>query len=148
MTTTIAKVELSTTCSCYECETCSISYLEEGRCSECDTQLTPAPYCNSICWDDSNNMAEYALEEYLKTVGQPEYLKIEGRAMGWQRLSGWATVKADWESLRNALRINGEYTLRMEITDDSFKVRRSSHDEPMGAYFTVSPAEGDDSEDN
>ena len=144
MTNTIAKIELSTTCQCYACETCSMSYVGEGECLECDTQLTPARYCDSICWEDSNNSAEYALDDYLKSVGNPGYLRIEGSRMGWQLLSGSATVPAQWNKLRDALAINGDYILAMEITNESFTVRRSSHDEPTGARFVISPAEGEE----
>lgn len=141
MNATIRKVEFSTTCQCYACETCNMSYAGAGQCFECDTELTPARYCDSICWEDMTMVAEDAVEEYLKSMDNPTHLRIEGRAMGWQRRSGWKDSKSDWKSLHDSLSINGEYTLRMEIDTAAgiFTVRRYSHDEPTGATFSIYP---------
>jgi hypothetical protein len=141
MSSTISKLEITNSCTCYHCSTCDVGWTSGGDCADCGNELQPTTYCDGICWEDSNMTAEYALEEYLKSVDNPNYVRIEGRAMGWQRRSGWKDSKSDWESLRDSLSIDGEYTLRMEIDSAAgiFTVWRYSHDEPTGARFSIYP---------
>ena len=140
MNAVIGKVEVSTQCECYACETCNMSYVGEGECYECDTALTPARYCDSICWEDANNMAEEIVEDYLKLMDNPKRLRIEGRRMGWQNLSGYADVKPTWAAIRDALWINGELKLTLKVEEGGiFTARRYSHDEPVGASFSIFP---------
>lgn len=141
MNATITKLEISNSCTCHYCKECSVGWVGGGNCIDCGSELQPTTYCDAICWEDSNMAAEYAVEEYLNSINNPTHLRIEGRAMGWQRRSGWKDTKSDWESLRDSLSIDGEYTLRMEIDTAAgiFTVRRYSHDEPTGASFSIYP---------
>ena len=132
----------STNCECYDCLSCGTLLLgddgEAPTCSECDLVGVCADYCMGTCYEYKHeNWESDLLPEWLAKVGNPDYLKIEGKAMGWQRREGWAVIPADWKSLYGALAINGEYTLRMKIDGSAFTVVRSSHDEPTGATFTI-----------
>ena len=144
MTTVIkSRVEISTDCQCFTCITCCIGFIgmpADGRCQECDAELQSDTYCSGACWDDANYIAEEMLTEYVASNENTKRLRIEGRRMGWRNLSGWADVRSDWKSLLNALRIDGDFTIRMEIDGDGiFTARRYSHDEPTGASFSIYP---------
>jgi len=78
--------------------------------------------------------------EWCVSVGNPSHVRIEGSAMGWQRRSGYKEINAEWKDLLSALTLNGEWLLTIEREGDTFKIRRSSHDEPTGASFTLTPA--------
>lgn len=144
MTTVIkSRVEISTDCQCYHCQGCDVGWVgrpEDGRCVDCGGELQSMTYCDGTCWEDASYIAEEMLTEYVASNEDTKRLRIEGRRMGWRNLSGWADVRSDWESLLNALRIDGDFTIRMEIDGDGiFTARRYSHDEPTGAYFSIYP---------
>jgi hypothetical protein len=134
----------STTCGCYDCLPCGhlvTSDEQAPQCDDCGGETVPADYCSGYCYDYKHeNWESDLLPEWLAKVGNPDYLKIEGKAMGWQRREGWAVVPAEWKALYNALTIDGEYRLDFKIIGDEFIVLRYSHDEPTGASFTIEPA--------
>ena len=134
----------STTCGCYDCLACGhllTSDEDAPKCDECGLEGVPADYCSEACYDYKHeNWENDIFPEWLSLMGNPTHLLIKGRAMGWQRREGWATVEAEWKPLYNALTINGEYTLRFKLEGGAFTVVRSSHDEPTGAFFTIEPA--------
>lgn len=132
----------STNCECYDCLSCGTLLLgddgEVPTCSECDLVGVPADYCGGTCYEYKHeNWEADHFPDWLARVGDPDSIKISGRAMGWQRSSGYAIVPAEWKTLYSALAINGEYTLRFRLEDKALTVVRSSHDEPTGASFTV-----------
>jgi hypothetical protein len=109
-------------------------------CDECKVEGVMADYCQDVCYDYKHeNWRSDLFPDWLKLVGEPEHLLIQGRAMGWQRQSGMATLDATWTDLFRALTINGEYTLKMKLEGKNFTVVRYSHDEPTGATFTIQP---------
>jgi hypothetical protein len=109
-------------------------------CDECKVEGVMADYCQEVCYDYKHeNWMSDLFPDWLKLVGEPEHLLITGRAMGWQRQSGMATLDATWTDLFRALTINGEYTLKMKLEGENFTVVRYSHDEPTGATFTIEP---------
>jgi hypothetical protein len=143
--------ELSNNCTCVYCPTCAVSGYGidlPSNCDDCKGELQPYfENCYGDCYDYAvEDIADNIFPEAMARLGNPTYLKIEGRAMGWQRLQGYAICQGTWESFYNKLRINGEYTLRFKLAGDSFTVIRSSHDEPTGAFFEVlaSKEEGED----
>lgn len=143
MSATLEKIiyEITSDCTCRDCTSCGILYQgrEEEECHECSAALIPSDYCYG-CWRDAvDYAADYLFPEYLERMDNPKRLRIEGRAMGWQRRSGWVNVPADWERFFEALTINGDYRLKFTIEGDFFTVHRYSHDEPMGARFSVYP---------
>lgn len=143
MNATKSKFEISSDCQCFTCTTCCIGFIgmpADGRCQECDAELQSDSYCSGACWDDANYMGELALDDWLKSMDEPKHLRIEGRAMGWQRRSGWTDVAATWEKLRDALRIDGDFRLQFSVDEHGIlTARRYSHDEPVGASFSIYP---------
>lgn len=133
---------LTNTCNCYDCASADCGYLTvssdyEPKCSDCESNTTPADYCDGACYDYIVESIEYNLNKWSALVGKPTYIRIEGRNMGWENRSGYAIAQGTWESVYNKLRINGDFTLRVKFDGERFTVVRSSHDEPMGAYFTI-----------
>jgi hypothetical protein len=140
--TTIEEV-FTTNCGCYDCPKCGLlmtSDEEAPTCDECQVEGVMSDYCQDVCYDYKHeNWRTDFFPTWLKLVGEPEHLLIQGRSMGWQRLNGVATLDATWTDLFRALSINGEYTLRMKLEGENFTVVRSSHDEPTGAHFSIHP---------
>lgn len=135
----------STTCGCYDCLPCGHLVTSDGeapRCDDCGGETVPADYCYDACYDYKHeNWASDIYPEWLTRVGNPTHLLIKGKAMGWQRLDGMASVEvSSWNALFQVFTLNGEWTLRFSIKGDTFTVVRSSHDEPTGASFTIEPA--------
>lgn len=143
------RFELDTNCYCSSCANCGIGYMDERElCDECNNPVSQLEYgCGGECWQDSKECADYAIQEYLDAINNPQYLRIDGQAMGWRRLSGHKIIRANWEELFNALALDrADYRLQFTYEDDIFKVIRYSHDEPMGARFIVSATDEEDSE--
>jgi len=133
--------ELPSHCTCVYCPTCDATNyngdVTEG-CPDCNGTLASVDNCYGDCYDYAvEDISENIFPEAMARLGDPTYLKIEGRAMGWQRLQGYAITQGTWQSFYNKLRINGDFTLRFTLAGGSFTVARFSHDEPTGAYFTV-----------
>ena len=141
--TTIEEV-FTTNCGCWDCPQCGLLMTSDENaptCDECQVEGVMADYCQDACYDYKHeNWEADFFPTWLKLVGEPEHVLITGRAMGWQRQSGMAIVEAQWGRLYKALTINGEYTLKMTLEGENFKVVRYSHDEPTGATFTIEPA--------
>jgi hypothetical protein len=79
------------------------------------------PYLNSKGWDEDT------------------IIRVIGERMNWDNTSGWTEVPA--KDLLKALAINGDYTLRVEITPEKeLTITRSSHDEYGASFrFELSP---------
>jgi len=139
------KFEISNSCACMDCPECGVG-TESLQCEDCDKPTTPANYCDGYCFDYKLDWLSESVEEWTELMGNPSSVQINGRAMGWTRASGSATIPAEWKAIFNALQINGDWTLRFTIAGESFKVMRYSHDEPTGASFEIVPAveESDD----
>jgi hypothetical protein len=97
-------------------------------------------YCSGGCYEYKLEWLEEELNEYLESNGNPSTLQVNGSAIGWQRLSGYATCDADSKKLLDALTFNGDWRLRFTFNDKDLHVIRWSHDEPTGASFYVVPA--------
>lgn len=143
MKTMAARMEITNTCQCYHCPACDVGLIgtyENGQCPDCSNELQSDSYCSGMCWEDTNYLGSQLFDDYMKSVDNPKHLRIEGRAMGWQRRNGWKDIPATWENLRDSLSIDGEWTLRIEVDSEGiFTVFRYSHDEPTGARFSVYP---------
>ena len=138
----IGRIELNSSCHCTHCESCGIGYMgEEESCLECSGPLTDLTYgCGGECWEDANYAAEELFSEYLKEMEQPKRLRIEGKRMGWQSRSGHKDIRATWEALKDALIFDGDLRLELKVEAGGiFTARRWSHDEPMGASFSIYP---------
>jgi len=98
--------------------------------------------CNGwVCYQPiKDDFEENIFPEFLARNNDPLFVKITGRGMGWQRLTGHATIPAEFDRVFDALTINGDWTLRIKLEGNVLTVVRSSHDEPTGATFTVEPS--------
>jgi hypothetical protein len=94
------------------------------------------------CGDDMLWEAQTLLEQFLERRNYPNAVIIHGSRMGWRNLSGYAIVQHGqnyWRDILDKLTLNGDFTLEMELNGDILTVARYSHDEPMGASFTIEP---------
>ena len=117
-------VELTSDCTCTN---------EDG---------TPSTDCFD-CWDDSVWLFKDLMNTWRKTVGVNwNTVRITGRGMGWQSTSGEAVVSFD--KVLDALKINGDFTLRFKQEGTVLTATRSSHDEPTGAGFSFTLVQDED----
>lgn len=95
-----------------------------------------------LCFQDSYSYLEDTLfPEYLARNNKPEFIKIYGQTIGWQRLSGYAIKEADFTELYKTLTLNGDWRLEFSLAGRNLIVNRYSHDEPTGCAFTITPTE-------
>ena len=94
------------------------------------------------CYDDSKENLKYLLKDWAEANNfdaDKQVVRIHGRAMTWLRSEGYAVVEFD--SILDAVKINGDFRLTFTLEGSALSVRRGSHDEPTGAYFTLSVME-------
>jgi len=123
-------VELSTECDC--------TFIDEN---EIEIQVTD---CSGECWTAEY---EYFHNEFLPLwlrangLDEDEIVRLEGSHMTWRNVSGYRDIEAN--KLVDSLTISGDFRLTFTLSSDylTLKVRRGSHDEPMGAYFVVTKSE-------
>lgn len=123
-------VVLSTDCDCL--------YFDEN---EVEVQFWN---CSGDCWNDEY---EYFHSEFLplwlKANGfaEDEIIRLEGSRMTWRNVAGYIDIEAG--KLIDTLAINGDFRLVFTLSSNqkTLKARRSSHDEPTGAYFEISKSE-------
>jgi hypothetical protein len=137
-------IELSTDCTCRYCETCGI-VTDVTICEECKQPTREVEYCDGFCYEYKLEGIDELMEEYSRLNGH-EYMRVNGSRMGWMNLEGSTDIiPATGEQLRKVLSINGSYTLKITKDENNLiSITRYSHDEPMGATFTVSPADYDE----
>jgi hypothetical protein len=83
------------------------------------------------------------MNTWRKTVGVDwNTVRITGRAMNWDKVSGEAVVSFD--KVLDALKINGDFNLRFKQEGTVLTATRSSHDEPTGAGFTFTLIKDED----
>jgi hypothetical protein len=146
---TLEKVELeiSSNCNCRYCDACGLGG-EDVACPECANETRFMEYCDGACYEYKiQDLEEYLIPAYMSANGEPDYLRIEGKRMGWQARSGYKVIKATHKELWDSLTLSGDWTLRYVLEGDSLTVTRYSHDEPMGASFTITPDKGEDMEE-
>ena len=110
--------------------------------SSCVCDNESQDYCNGdVCYTPvKEDFEENIFTEFLERNNSPSYLKIQGKAMGWQRRSGYKIIEAKFDELFDSLTFSGDWTLKITLAGDSLTIVRSSHDEPMGATFTIEPS--------
>jgi hypothetical protein len=122
------EMSLSNTCSC-EVE------------DETTGELTWSNECFGCFDEDKDYFKDEFLMPYLNSKGWDEdtIIRVIGERMNWDNTSGWTEVPA--KDLLKALAINGDYTLRVEITSEKeLTITRSSHDEYGASFrFELSP---------
>jgi len=151
MTTTTypAKGVITSSCTCYYCPSCEMTFTDDTYPENCDcgTPCTPAyESCSGECWDFATEDFAYNAFTPWCLANETDEFAIYGRRMGWTNGSGHTGRLTAFRELLNNLTLNGDFILRWELSEDNktLTVIRSSHDE-MGAMFEVVPwNEGDD----
>jgi hypothetical protein len=133
------KIELDTYCNCRYCEPCGMG-TESLSCDECKQETREIGYCDGFCWEYKVEWLDEALGEWYPLVGEPSHLRLDGSRMGWQSRSGYKVITASRRELLDTLLSVGDARLVFIFDGASLTVTRSSHDEPMGARFTITPA--------
>lgn len=128
MSETVNSVTLSTDCFCGDWD-----------------DVSP-DYCDGDCWDLAYYDYDLFFKEWL--VAHPdqltEILEVDGEGIGWMRQSGFAFVRADAKQLLDLFTLKGDFRLEFTFEGKELRVRRWSHDEPMGsAVFVVRVSELD-----
>jgi hypothetical protein len=99
------------------------------------------------CWDDSLYDFDELISAWRERAGiDADLVRIEGRGMTWQSLSGHAITNLD--TLYKALTINGDFRIELQLEGETLTARRYSHDEPMGCSFTFAPYEREDEDED
>jgi hypothetical protein len=100
-------------------------------------KLVPSNDCFG-CYDDSLELLKSeVIEPWLEAndLYEDTAVRIIGTAIGWRRLSGYKDTTP--KELVEALSLNGDYTLKFDLTGTTLSVKRYSHDEPTGARFFI-----------
>ena len=142
----------TTNCLCKECPKCSeeqgIWIGEETNCYLCGGEFEYSQLCFECDEQTREDFLHFAGEWHDQNENAP-YV-IEGKGMTWRNLSGRSVPFDDIETGIKSL--IGDYDLTLRLTYDpvgnSLTVRRSSHDEPMGAVFTFKRATLEDIEND
>jgi len=118
---------LSTNCEC--------RYLDED-----ENEITP-DYCFGECWEEARDFTLELIEEWLERNDHPSAVIIRGVAMGWQRLSGYALIRANGSDkiaaeIISKLTLDADFTLQFTLKGKDCTIRRGSHDE-LGASFRL-----------
>lgn len=126
----VVEFELTSDCTC------------ESWDEDTDTS-SPSDECFG-CWtDDKLNFKYEILKPWLEANGWDEdtVIYVFSGNMNWNKVAGWTNVRAS--EVVDCLTLNGDFTLRFKLENDTLTCVRSSHDE-MGALFTFSKAEEQD----
>lgn len=138
----MSKYEISTDCQCRYCESCGIG-TESETCDECQQGTRSMDYCDGACWEYKRDWLAEDIERFTK---DHSHVRIDGQRMGWQSRSGYLIVEADDRAIWNALTFSGDWTLYVECDGQTMTIRRTSHDEPMGATFILTPTNDEEGE--
>ena len=141
------EIEISNACECRYCDACGLGG-EDITCPECAAETRFTDWCDGACYEYKiEELEEYLLPAFMAVYNQPEYLRIEGKRMGWQSRSGYKVIKATHKELWDALTFSGDWSLNYKLEGNSLTITRYSHDEPTGASFTIKPDTGEEIEE-
>jgi hypothetical protein len=120
---------ITTNCQCMDEDPETGEDREAEACHGCDEWMLGDAYA--------------LLADWQRAWHEPEAALIEGKGMGWRRLSGYAIARASskestGEAILNKLMLDGDFTLTLKLEGDNLTATRSSHDEPTGCSFIVS----------
>ena len=140
------EIEISSTCECRHCDARGLGG-EDITCPECANKTRFTDWCDGACYEYKlEDLEEYLLPAFITAHNEPEYLRIEGKRMGWQARTGYKVIKATHKELWDALTFSGDWSLHYKLEGNSLTITRYSHDEPTGASFTITPDKGEDIE--
>lgn len=141
------EIQISNGCECRVCDSCGMGG-QDIACPECGTDTRFTDWCDGSCYEYKlEELEEYLLPAFIAAHNEPEYLRIEGKRMGWQARSGYKVIKATHKELWDSLTFSGEWSLHYVLKNGSLTITRYSHDEPTGASFTITPDKGEDIEE-
>jgi hypothetical protein len=129
---TLLESVITTECSCADYdETTDTSY--------------PSDFCNG-CYEQSVFEAEAIMFEWRRrNFYEGEYVLVQASHLTWESIRINKVVHL--ENLITLLKLKGEYTLYVQLDGKDLTIRRTSHDEPTGAFFDVSFIEDDEIND-
>jgi len=113
-----------------------------NNCTCADEESLSLDRCYGDCYEDTFSVLSMVVENWreMNSHKASDYLRVDGEGMTWQHLSGYLVTEVTkdlTETIVNALRINGDWTLTFRVsTAGDLSVVRSSHDE-LGASFSV-----------
>lgn len=109
---------------------------------EDDTQLDS---CYG-CYDDEVENLKYLIQDWAEAQSiEFNEVRVKATGMGWQSLSGEATITVD--KIATFLTIRGDFRITFTLDGESLSARRASHDEPTGgAHFVFEPIKMRDGE--
>jgi hypothetical protein len=129
---TLLESVITTSCSCED-------YDEENDMSY------PSDFCVG-CYEQSVFEAEAIMFEWRRrNFYQGEYALVRATNLNWDSISINKVVHL--EKLVDLLKLKGEYTLYIQLDGRDLTIRRTSHDEPTGAFFDVQFIEDDEIND-
>ena len=112
---------------------------------QCFDEDSSPHYCDG-CGDWMQEGTLELFSYWLERNGDPQRVRCNGRAMGWQRLDGYAIIESEAyhyhatrkpmpRKLLEALTLNGDFTIHYTLEGNALTAIRYSHDEPTGARF-------------
>lgn len=129
----VIETVLSTSCTCIEYDDITDQYYPADFCDGCYESTKFAIEALVFTWAERN--------EYTNDV-----VLVSSEACLWNNIKISRVIDSD--RLVEFLSLNGEYTLYVQLDDKTLSVRRTSHDEPTGAYFSVSMVDDGTSTNN
>lgn len=109
-----------------------------------DEIASPSDECFGCYDDDLMYLRDEVIAKWVEVNGYASNtVRIDGKGLGWQNLSGYKVVALD--NVATSLNINGDFRVVFTLDGTELTAQRWSHDEPMGgAVFTFTLV--DDSE--
>jgi hypothetical protein len=128
-------MEITTDWSAALTTNCECRYFDED-----DNEITPDD-CQGYCYEQAHDDCMALLEDWQRLNEYPSAVIIEGSAMGWQRLSGYALIRANGSDkiaaeIISKLTLDADFTLQFTLKGKDCTIRRGSHDE-LGASFRL-----------
>jgi hypothetical protein len=93
----------------------------------------------NLCWEIAKEDIDIMMTDWFESITNNNIpnaiVKFSGKNMGWTRATGYAYASID-DGLQ-PLYINSDFRLVATRDGDNLTVVRYSHDEPVGASFTL-----------
>lgn len=119
---TLLESVITTECSCEDYdETTDTSY--------------PSDFCYG-CYEQAVFEAQAIMFEWRRrNFYQGEYVMVRATNVNWEAITINKVVHL--EKLIDLLKLRGDYTLYIQLDGRDLTIRRTSHDEPTGAFFDI-----------
>lgn len=142
----VARVEIYSHCLCLVCPECSMGYIGDGGdCENCCAALAPSGDCTGACFEaDVEYLGEAVAGWFAANPAGKGGYRIDGRNMGWRRLSGVCELAGPVGASDLIYKLCGsvnEYTQQWvvePVAGGRFECKQFHHDAPLGESYTVS----------